>query len=462
MADRGRPKTIWDKYPHIVVPVLDDTGAVIAGRFIHERGKEISAAHGMSNIHQHLATSYYIMLDEDDQSRWRPRRKWARVDSGQCALSFGETPLIDQAAVLAKGCAMGCLPLDLPRNPGFQYIMSQYVPGVVLPSRRSVSRKVDTFFDVNRSEFREKLREYRNSSYGPVKFSLTGDMWTSGSRRGFLGANLYVIDKDFQMHALALACRHFPYPHTGPRIAEKMKEVLLDHGLFPAEVNAITTDNESAAVGGSRLLAGELTAVLTCSCHSLNLCGQDAARTTLFSAALSKIMAVVNYFSGVKKLEALEKKQDEHRFIEPAPTRWNYAADVVERGVTNGPTVAALTENDLDLKTQTEKDEWNTLKAECATAVVALSPLVELLKRLVASINALSAAQRVTVSQIFKVALELYDKANALTTFNSSATREFAEECRGRAVLQGANSTTYQLCRISGSSNGRGLHANFK
>jgi len=95
---------------------------------------------------------------------------------------------------------------------------------------------------------RDRLAKARASEFGPVRVSLTDDLWTSRSNRGHVGVNAAVLSPDFDMVSLALGCRYFPYPHDADTIAMKVREVLNGYGLSAMDLAAITTDKENTAV----------------------------------------------------------------------------------------------------------------------------------------------------------------------------------------------------------------------
>jgi len=247
-----------------------------------------------------------------------------------------------------------------------------------MPSRTSVTRHVDQIFETSAATISKNLKACRASAYSPTHVSITFDTWTSRSRRGHLGINAFVIDKDFTLHSLSLCCVSFPYPHTAERTADLVLSSLATYSVASSDLMAVTTDNESAVVAAARKVTGadegkqilqlsSLAVSTTCACNSLNLCGETATRVSSFDDVFKHLTDVTAFFAYPKRGEIMDKKLTElhlpvRRFNAAAPTRWNYTAQCVQRSVDNAPAVVQLTCADLDIQGTKEKEEWDTLR----------------------------------------------------------------------------------------------------
>jgi len=450
---RERRDNLFDRYKLFVTPVTDDEGKLIGASFPYENNAVIKCKDSLSNVKQHLATSYFAMLTPEDKERWRPRKKRKlEVDASQPSVgSSGVTRLSrkDCAEILAKGCAIGSLPLSLAQNRGIRYICRKMNPTSVMVARSTVTRHVDNLVGAMRESVSTDLKHVRASRYGPVNISMCLDMWTSLSGNGHISVNVFAVDEQFAFHRFALGCCPFRHPHSAVRIAEEAAGVLERSGVSAADLIACTTDNEASALSGARKLAGteeekavstilplrSIAVSLACSCHSLDLCGAEASRTPAFAEAFSHVTEAVTYFSFPKRREALEDKQDKLktkrvRFIKQAPTRWNYDSDVCVRADAMSAAIDQLTEADLDLKDAKDKEEWLRLKRNFVTAVASIKPLLPLLQHANRTIQKLSSASRITISRVFPYALELYNEADALMKSDSLVTRQFSSKFR--------------------------------
>ena len=250
----GKTALEWCKL--IMNPVRNDDGKIIAASFPYEDGEVVKCEATMSNVKQHLASSYYGMLTREDKTRWNPRKR-RKVESNSTQPTIEEVvgPALsrdDCAEILARGCAMGALPLSLAQNPGIRYICRKFNPRSIMTSRSTVTRHVDKLFSGVIEKIGSEMRSLRKSEFGLVNVAVCLDTWTSLSASAHLGMNAFILDNDFVFHRYALACVPFPHPHTAVRIAEEAAKVLARWGMSPDELIAVTTDNEASA----RKLAG--------------------------------------------------------------------------------------------------------------------------------------------------------------------------------------------------------------
>jgi hypothetical protein len=197
---------------------------------------------------------------------------------------------------------------------------------------------------------------------------------------------------------------------------------------------------------------------ITCACHSLNLCGETAARVSSFQDAFTHLTAVVAFFAHPKRGEIMDRKLGElrlpvRRFIVAAPTRWNYTAQVVQRSIENSPAVTQLTCADLDIQGTKEKEEWNQMRTAFDSSVQAVKALLPLLQRLDKAMQVLSSCTKATVSRLFPQALTLWELADTLCKSDSIVTREFAAKFRDEvnARFYTGNSDSLRMLRVAGS-----------
>jgi len=453
--EEKKARDLFERYKLLMTPVQDSTGKVIGASFPYEEGVVVKCKSSMSNVRQHLANTYYGMLTPDDKKRWNPRKKRkVEEDSMQPTIESAVGKALSReecAEIFARGCAMGALPLSLAQNRGIRYISRKLNPRCAIVSRTSVTRHVDKLFGGVTERIGAKIRALRQSDYGLVNVAICLDMWTSSSVNAHLGMNAFVLDSDFNLHRYALACVPFAHPHTSVRIAEESAKMLGRWGLAPEELIAVTTDNEASALSAARKLAGteegeavkralllkSIAVSLPCSCHTMNLCGTAASETTAFKKAFEYVTDMVSFFGPphTKRQEALEKKRNELqlkklRFIKAAPTRWNYVSDVIGRADGLTSAVAVLSVEDLDIKEKKEQDEWKPLQSDFMAAIASLKTVRPLLQSVNRTIQMLSSGSRMTISNVFPCALQIYNESNALMSSDSVLAREFATSLR--------------------------------
>ena len=439
---------IWETYKTLLQPARNEAGAIVAAEFPHENHRRVSCAFGLGNVMQHLVDTYYVMLTDDDKAKHRPRKKRRTEGCQNTLLGFSSSKKMTPD-VMAKACAVGALPLSLAQNPGIRFICDYYEGGgAFAPSRMTVTRHVDDLYASTVATMSKNLELCRQSDHGDVFISVTFDIWTSKSRHGHLGLNAFVLDKDFVMRSFAISCVAFPYPHTAERIAEQVVAALAKFNVSPSDLMAVATDNESAAVAAARKVAGtdggkdepviqlnSLSVSTPCACHSMNLCGEAASLVASFHEAFSHLTDISSFFGWPKRTEILEKKLEDMnlkaaKFIDAAPTRWNYTAQVVQRAIDMAPAVIELSSEELDIAGAKEKEAWDTMRAAFGRAVEAMRAVAPLLHRIDIAMRILSSNDKVTISRVFPEALELWELAESLSKSDSIVTRDFAIKFR--------------------------------
>ena len=137
--------------------------------------------------------------------------------------------------------------------------------------------------------------------------SLTMDLWTAGSRDGYLGVTGTWIDSDFQMYNAVLAFSHVPYPHTGDVIAAHVKEIC-DFWNVGDKVFTITTDNAgNMGVACKKVGATQV----QCCAHTLNLIVQKGLLPT--EHLIARMKRMITFFMSPKQGERLAAVQTSYK-----------------------------------------------------------------------------------------------------------------------------------------------------
>lgn len=118
------------------------------------------------------------------------------------------------------------------------------------------------------------------------RICLTSDLWSSGTSEGYICLTAHFIDHDCVLHSRIIIFCHFPPPHTGTLLSEKIFEFLKDWGI-EKKIFSITLDNATnnynmqnflkAHLRGNLLCNGSFFHV-RCSAHILNLIVQDGLK----------------------------------------------------------------------------------------------------------------------------------------------------------------------------------------
>lgn len=127
--------------------------------------------------------------------------------------------------------------------------------GLHILSRRSLCRKIDTYYEKNKIELNENLKD--------TQFVCTTvDIW-SGKKRSFLGVTCHWISStDLKRVSKALACRRFKGSHTYDRISDLINEIHLEFNLNPSKIIATVTDNGSNFVKAFKMFGVKRTNII--------------------------------------------------------------------------------------------------------------------------------------------------------------------------------------------------------
>lgn len=142
-------------------------------------------------------------------------------------------------------------PIALVERSGFQNFCHTLLPHIQMPSRRTVSREINTLYDEKKHALIMELEK--------VKYvSVTADLWSS-HKRGFLGVTIHYVDEiTVQRKSNVLACRRFKHSHTGEQIAKMMSEIFEEFQVA-TKITCCVTDNAANIVKAIRLLPKPLT-----------------------------------------------------------------------------------------------------------------------------------------------------------------------------------------------------------
>ncbi|KAJ3605155.1 hypothetical protein NHX12_027205 [Muraenolepis orangiensis] len=132
----------------------------------------------------------------------------------------------------------GMHPLSTVEQTEFVELIHGLAPNATVISRRKLQRKLDADFNAKKSVLKEKLKTVQ-------RVCTTADIWST-SKASFMGVTAHWIKPNStERESVALACRHFPSPHTYSRTAEILEEIHLEFGLSNEKIVATVTDNGS-------------------------------------------------------------------------------------------------------------------------------------------------------------------------------------------------------------------------
>lgn len=338
------------------------------------------------------------------------------------------------------------LPLSLVDIPSFQNFMSVVDEKYCPVSRNTVTRRLSVLASDKEYKIKSKLQKADT-------VSVTVDIWTDRSMRGFLGVTAHFMEMEknsvSRLQTVLLSCDRFTGSHTGIRISEQFEEICdkfnvkhkLDYIIsdnasnmkkaftvcFPSTTRAERHESDDEGEDDDELenddlwedtgetLQEDVDTIhsscrqqrLQCFAHSLQLVVRDGLKETkIINCALAKVTkfcSLLHTTCGLK--EAFEKTYGANRSISSAvATRWNSTLRLVQ----------AVT--DLDPQSLNTLLEDERHKSLCLTGreLSQLKELVEILGPFLQATDLTQAEKVVTLSAALPSILSLNSHLNSM------------------------------------------------
>ena len=248
-------------------------------------------------------------------------------------------------------------PLSVVEGQGFQHMVKILDPRYSLPGR--------TYFTstVIPQMYSESVLKVKACLSSARVVALTTDGWTSRATESYVTVTSAHITPDWKLKTFVLQTRAMPESHTGVNIAGIIREATAEWGL--SSNSPLVTDNAANMVVAAQHLNSK--PHIGCFAHCLNLAAQKALKVDAVTRLLARVRKVVGYFHRSTTAAALLKNKikllglSQLKLIQDVPTRWNSAADMLERYLLLQPAIyATLVGNELnqqpDVSTLSEAD----------------------------------------------------------------------------------------------------------
>ncbi len=129
-------------------------------------------------------------------------------------------------------------PLTFVKNPSFRKFLSVADEKYCPISRSTVTRRIS-------DQAAEKEADIKSRLQKADIVSVTVDIWTDKTMRGFLGVTAYFMDLKSEisprLQSVLLSCDRFTGSHTGERISDKFEQVCekseVKHNLQQRQLN---------------------------------------------------------------------------------------------------------------------------------------------------------------------------------------------------------------------------------
>lgn len=299
-------------------------------------------------------------------------------------------------------------------------VMSLVRPGLSIPSRTTVKRRIfDEFQDkrVEMIDFFDKLDS---------KVSFTTDCWTSPNSIAFMGITAHFIDTDWNVCAMTLDFLPLPSKHTGECLAKSflstLKTFKLENKTLAITLdNAYNNDTFIRALDLDKENSFQSFHHIRCFAHVLNLGAQDALAVIKVELKVVRkiIKKIRNSPQMTKKFEAIQVQSGSLNpiaLILDCKTRWNSTASMLERILRlKQPVINFLVIHGKDLTNPGE--DLLTIKTE---AWDRFSDIMNFLKPFNEATIMTSADKYPTLSVVVPLYNAILDHMNLWMTFNTN------------------------------------------
>ncbi|XP_018578649.1 zinc finger BED domain-containing protein 1-like, partial [Anoplophora glabripennis] len=219
------------------------------------------------------------------------------------------------------------MPLNSTDKEGFKHLMKTIAPLYKIPGRNSITKLIDTKYEVLSLLIKNKLSEVEN-------ITLTTDVWTEILNTvGFLGVTAHFYF-DNKLNSIAIGVYELSENHTGDYLGNCLRTVCEEWNIPLEKITAVVTDNGSNIVKAVSNVFGK-NKHLPCFAHTLDLVASKIVyETEEVRDIVSKIKSIVTHFKqSVIDADKLRKAQgkDFLKLIQSVPTRWNSVYYMLER-----------------------------------------------------------------------------------------------------------------------------------
>ncbi|KAG4996950.1 hypothetical protein JHK84_027983 [Glycine max] len=169
----------------------------------------------------------------------------------------------------------------------------KYLNPDVIPISRNTTK-----VDVLKIHMREKEKLKELMVRIPSRISLTYDLWTTCTTKGYICLTAHFIDTNWRLNSKILNFCHMPPPHIGHELSKKILDFLIDWGTKKKIFSWVVQEHlkSQLVLQNNGLLCDEDFFHVNCSTHVLNLIVKE--RQKVCSKALEKIRDSVIYVRG--------------------------------------------------------------------------------------------------------------------------------------------------------------------
>ncbi|KAH9459497.1 hypothetical protein Pst134EA_033029 [Puccinia striiformis f. sp. tritici] len=261
---------------------------------------------------------------------------------------------------------------SIVEHPGFIDFMATTQPLFVMPGRQTVRNDCLKLFNHTKAVEMAKMSK-------ALKISLTTDLWTASDMTGYMVVTGHYIDAKWQLVKVIMSFRPLPPPHTGPAIADRLSQVMIEWKVVD-KVCFVTLDNASSNnLAMTRVqrfindrqhgpdLATSSHFHVRCLAHVINLVVKDGLKEV--GIAVQRLRTAVGYIYGSSsRMDAFDKALSELKMdvtmkhpSKDVPTRWNSIFAMIESSLPCKLAFQQLEIEDSSIEDWPNERDWEDL-----------------------------------------------------------------------------------------------------
>ncbi|KYM97822.1 Zinc finger BED domain-containing protein 1 [Cyphomyrmex costatus] len=220
-------------------------------------------------------------------------------------------------------------PLSIVEDEGFRRLLKILAPLYTVPSRMTITSRIDEKFVALSSIVKEKLTGIDN-------IVLTSDIWTDKyNSKSYLCLTAHFIEGT-KIESINLGVRLLEEAHNAIYLSQILKSFCHEWNIDLNKVIIMITDNAANISKAARDTFGHL----PCFAHQLNLVVRDAIKLTPeFKNIVTKVKEIVTFLKrsveAADELRALQMKTNPNgkhlKVIQESETRWNSTFYMLKR-----------------------------------------------------------------------------------------------------------------------------------
>lgn len=219
-------------------------------------------------------------------------------------------------ALIAKMIAKDLLPISVVEGHGFRSLMGFLQPGYTVPSRKTVTARLEKLYADSASELRSCLTSVE-------KVSLTTDSWTALTTESYVTVTCHCIS-NWKIESAVLQTKAMPQRHTTENQANVLSAAA-EHWGVTGKVAACIHDNASNMVlANTEQLERDYQ---PCFAHSLQLATNNGFKLHNINHVVASASRLVSHFHhSTTATQALTQKQQlqslpKHKLVQYCRTR---------------------------------------------------------------------------------------------------------------------------------------------